>query len=239
MHPQSCIIEEVQEEGTSCASHSPEHAAGSTAAAGVPSTGHTSSGSDPQVAESSSQPDAADAAAASTEAETSILQPSEAAAEASSNAEQPVDAELQQLLVDCDRLKQEGNAAYARGEYDEALQLYWQVRRQDLTSLQLASVGMHGPSWHTCSCCCIPVGTASMRTVSIAGVLCCRKVHKALRILVADRQSSNMQMQAAAAYLPVSCKGVHPSFASLCAPQKVFAVAFLWPALFCMASCRL
>jgi hypothetical protein len=34
---------------------------------------------------------------------------------------------VQQLLEDCERLKQEGNAAYTRGDYDEALQLYWQV----------------------------------------------------------------------------------------------------------------
>lgn len=46
---------------------------------------------------------------------------------ASDSVGQPVDPQLQQLLDDCERLKQEGNAAYGRGDYDEALQLYWQV----------------------------------------------------------------------------------------------------------------
>jgi hypothetical protein len=36
-------------------------------------------------------------------------------------------AQLAQLLAECEELKQQGNAAFAREEWDEALQLYWQV----------------------------------------------------------------------------------------------------------------
>lgn len=78
------------------------------------------------VGPSTSQPEAAQAGTSAAADQAADEIPPEQAeggpAVSTSDAEQ-----LQQLLADCDRLKQEGNAAYARGEYEEALQLYWQV----------------------------------------------------------------------------------------------------------------
>lgn len=131
-HHQSCIIEEL---------HEPE-------AQEPTSTQHTDVASEPAGASSSAggpeqqqgdtvllQQTSADAdadAAAESQGDAAVAGPSDGAtndaAPSSSGAEQPVlTPEQQQLLEDCERLKQEGNAAYARGEYDEALQLYWQV----------------------------------------------------------------------------------------------------------------
>jgi hypothetical protein len=74
---------------------------------------------------------AGDAAAAVAAAEVSAADapPAEAAAPSSSTGseEQQLDPQIQQLIAECEQLKQEGNTRYAQGEYDEALQLYWQV----------------------------------------------------------------------------------------------------------------
>ncbi|WIA15414.1 hypothetical protein OEZ85_002067 [Tetradesmus obliquus] len=51
----------------------------------------------------------------------------ESASSSSSGSEEQLDPQLQQLIAECERLKQEGNALYAQGEYDGALQLYWQA----------------------------------------------------------------------------------------------------------------
>jgi hypothetical protein len=81
---------------------------------------------DDTVGPSTSQPEAARAGsidAADQAAEVNSPEQAEGGSAVSTSD----DEQLQQLLADCDRLKQEGNAAYARGDYDEALQLYWQV----------------------------------------------------------------------------------------------------------------
>jgi len=47
-------------------------------------------------------------------------------ADESPNSEQG-DEQLQQVISECERLKQEGNALYGQEDWDGALQLYWQV----------------------------------------------------------------------------------------------------------------
>lgn len=138
MQEQSCIIEELpadeepastqqDEDSSPTASTSTPADASAAAAAGAQQGAPSAADQAAASAEPSTEPPASEEPAASEEA---------AAPSSSSNSPpeqeqqegQPVDAEqVQQLLVDCERLKQEGNAAYTRGDYDEALQLYWQA----------------------------------------------------------------------------------------------------------------
>jgi len=117
MHPQSCIIQELNEENNEPSTSGIEHidVAPTATEASSPDniqqiSASESAASEPAVPVSS----AVDGGEVNNQPEVERV-------------EQPVDPQLQQLLDDCERLKQEGNAAYGRGEYDEALQLYWQV----------------------------------------------------------------------------------------------------------------
>lgn len=114
MHPQSasCVIEEVTEEASPSATE--------------------------EI--SSAEPSAVATEQAAAQAEPSTCAPAEpdtsqqrGAANGSAASEEPVDGQLQQVIADCERLKLGGNALYAKEEYDEALQLYWQVIHQHMT----------------------------------------------------------------------------------------------------------
>jgi hypothetical protein len=124
MQQQSCFIEEVYDCGLDVSKHQDDNQteAHPGAAAGRTYADHCPTAEQPEAAAAALAPDAAH-----NETEPSTSQPAEPDAVASSSAEQSVDPQVQQLLDDCERLKQEGNAAYTRGDYDEALQLYWQV----------------------------------------------------------------------------------------------------------------
>jgi hypothetical protein len=130
MHPQSCVIEEIVDEPDAPASSSAQadcHSLDASAGAAEDATAEPASTADAsQTAEHSdtcdfSQPNAGAAAA---DAEESAA---DAAPSGSGSEEQQLDPQTQQLIADCERLKQEGNTQYAQGQYDEALQLYWQV----------------------------------------------------------------------------------------------------------------
>lgn len=119
MHPQSCIIQELNEENNEPTTSGTEHIDGAPTAteASSPENQQQISASVSAAAEP-----AADVPVSSAVDGGEVKNQSEA-----ERVEQPVDPQLQQLLDDCEHLKQEGNTAYGRGEYDEALQLYWQV----------------------------------------------------------------------------------------------------------------
>jgi hypothetical protein len=132
-HHQSCIIEELHEPVAPASNSNtspnsvPESGAVSSSTAGP---GQQQEGSDlPQPSAAVADADANVGAGQGREADAATSSGTQNDASASSSAaEQPaLTPEQEQLLDDCERLKQEGNAAYAREEYDEALQLYWQV----------------------------------------------------------------------------------------------------------------
>lgn len=145
MHPQSCMIEEiVDEQDTSTSSSEQEsgqsldpssEAAGGTAASADPSSSKTASqtaaaaaqAADAAISSSAATEEAAEAAAPGASAATDVHAADAAASSSSSGSEEQLDPQLQQLIAECERLKQEGNALYAQGEYDGALQLYWQA----------------------------------------------------------------------------------------------------------------
>lgn len=126
MQQQSCIIEEVEDSGLDVIKqqdHSQTAARpGAAAEPEAQQTEHCSTAEQQEAAAAAPELHAAQGDTVS-----SSEQHAEPDAVASSSAELSVDPQVQQLLDDCERLKQEGNAAYTRGDYDEALQLYWQV----------------------------------------------------------------------------------------------------------------
>lgn len=120
MAQQSCIIEELPADEAAASSSSTLPAEATEAARREAPAQHDAAEASAEAAAPEQQQEPHDAVAAA---------PAESAAP-SDALQQADDPQVQQLLAECDRLKQEGNAAYARGEYDEALQLYWQVRRR-------------------------------------------------------------------------------------------------------------
>jgi hypothetical protein len=141
MHPQSCVIEEIVDEHDAPASSSeqePRHslepsaeAAEGTAAAEPTSTAEASQAAAAADAAASSSAAGVSAGEAAVSAADAVADAQPAGAPASSSSgseEQQQDPQTQQLIAECERLKQEGNTLYVQGEYDGALQLYWQVR---------------------------------------------------------------------------------------------------------------
>lgn len=137
MQEQSCIIEELPADEEPAASIQQEECSTPTAGTSAPAETSTAAAEEAQLEGPST--DFAAYQAASGTAEPSTASPASETGPSSSSSsppeqdqqqqQQPADTvQVQQLLGDCERLKEEGNAAYTRGEYDEALQLYWQVR---------------------------------------------------------------------------------------------------------------
>jgi hypothetical protein len=133
MHPQSCIIEEVaveedvQESSSARATrHSLEPSAEAAQDAAAAEASSSESASKAAAAENATFTSAAGEAVAQPAA-AAESQAADAAPSSSSGSDEQQDPQLQQLIADCERLKQEGNVLYAQGEFDGALQLYWQV----------------------------------------------------------------------------------------------------------------
>lgn len=134
MQEQSCIIEELPADEEPAASTQQAEYSNPTAGTSQapPDTSATAAEAQRQgpCTDSAADQAASGAAEPSTASSAAESGPSSSSPpEQEQEQQQPADAEqVQQLLDDCERLKQEGNAAYTRGDYDEALQLYWQVR---------------------------------------------------------------------------------------------------------------
>jgi tetratricopeptide (TPR) repeat protein len=131
MHPQSCIIEELVQEQEEVQQQQQQQQKASTAdstsaaqAAGDDDAGAAA----PTTAGAPDDADTGDAASSSPATE-------EQQEQQCLNLADP--QQRQAALEACDGLKRQGNAAYARGDYDEALQLYWQVGCCGLCGVEL------------------------------------------------------------------------------------------------------
>lgn len=137
MHPQSCTIEEIQDETCDSLQSAPHEPEAVTTSPPEPDqhAGEVDCKQGPHLGDEEAQ------------------RCKEATQNLTICSDEEVDFATQQLLDECERLKQEGNAAYASGDYDEALQLYWQVN--------------NNPAIYATQCCAVTASNLYMVTKSM------------------------------------------------------------------------